>query len=285
MTFEEAKKSIRWILTVSHPIGSWELENIMDALDITPCDISTCKVAKALWGNKGNLPDIDISRVKNDTPLEAQPTDKRDCKTCTHSNNGECAYTEECHECMWESKYEQQPSEDCISREQAKKFLYEEIERLHDDGLYDCFSRIIDDMYNELPSVTPTSDEIKEAYLKGYDYGVKDWFKSKTQPSEDAVSREAVLSLQTEYAEKMGATTFWKLRDDIRGLPPVTPERPKGKWVYTPKRRLIDETDEGCVYMTDYRCTCSECGGDFGFQKMSDAYCKYCGAKMEDGEK
>lgn len=125
---------------------------------------------------------------------------------------------------------EQQPSEDCISREQAKKFLYEEIERLHDDGLYDCFSRIIDDMYNELPPVTPTNEDIKEAYLKGYDYGVKDWFISKTQPSEDCISREAMLSLQTEYAEKMGATTFWKLRDDIRALPSVYPERPKGKW-------------------------------------------------------
>lgn len=60
--------------------------------------------------------------------------------------------------------------------------------------------------------------------------------------------------------------------------------RPKGKWIYTLKRRLIDETDEGCVYITDYRCSCSECGGDFGFQKMSDTYCKYCGAKMEGGE-
>lgn len=54
-----------------------------------------------------------------------------------------------------------------------------------------------------------------------------------------------------------------------------------GHWIYTPKRRLDDETDEGFVYITDYRCTCSECRGDFGFQKMSDAYCKYCGAKME----
>ena len=65
MTFEEAKDRIRRILTYSHPIGSWELEDIMDALDITPCDVSTCKVVKALWGNKGNIPDIDISRVKN----------------------------------------------------------------------------------------------------------------------------------------------------------------------------------------------------------------------------
>lgn len=29
----------------------------------------------------------------------------RDCKTCGNSNNGKCAGTEECHECMWESKY------------------------------------------------------------------------------------------------------------------------------------------------------------------------------------
>ena len=59
-------------------------------------------------------------------------------------------------------------------------------------------------------------------------------------------------------------------------------QQPKiGYWIYTPQRRLVDETDEGGIYITDYRCTCSECGGDFGFQKMSDAYCKYCGAKME----
>ena len=52
-------------------------------------------------------------------------------------------------------RFRTEPSEDCISREHAKQFLYYEIEQLHDDGLYDCFSRIIDDMYNELPSVTP----------------------------------------------------------------------------------------------------------------------------------
>lgn len=45
--------------------------------------------------------------------------------------------------------------EDCVSREKAKQFLYERIDRLNDDELYDIFSRIIDDMYNELPSITP----------------------------------------------------------------------------------------------------------------------------------
>ena len=29
----------------------------------------------------------------------------RDCKTCGHSTGGKRADTEECHDCMWESKY------------------------------------------------------------------------------------------------------------------------------------------------------------------------------------
>ena len=46
-------------------------------------------------------------------------------------------------------------SADCISREKAKQFLYERLDRLNDDELYDIFSRIIDDMYNELPPAIP----------------------------------------------------------------------------------------------------------------------------------
>ena len=36
----------------------------------------------------------------------------RDCKTCIHSDKGHCAGTEKCHECMWDSKYEEQESSD-----------------------------------------------------------------------------------------------------------------------------------------------------------------------------
>lgn len=36
----------------------------------------------------------------------------RKCASCKHSNNGECAYTETCHECMWENQYEQQVEPD-----------------------------------------------------------------------------------------------------------------------------------------------------------------------------
>lgn len=41
-----------------------------------------------------------------------------------------------------------------VSIEQAKKYLYAKIDELCDDE-YNTFSKIIDDMYNELPPVTP----------------------------------------------------------------------------------------------------------------------------------
>ena len=43
--------------------------------------------------------------------------------------------------------------DDCISRQQAKAYLYDRIDRLKDNELYDIFSKIIDDMVNELPPV------------------------------------------------------------------------------------------------------------------------------------
>lgn len=46
-------------------------------------------------------------------------------------------------------------SEDCIDRNEARQFLYERLDRLNNNELYDIFSTIIDDMYNELLPVTP----------------------------------------------------------------------------------------------------------------------------------
>ena len=62
-------------------------------------------------------------------------------------------------------------------------------------------------------------------------------------------------------------------------------ERPHGEWKYEPKLRLVDETDDGAIYETEMKCFCSVCGADFGFQKVDDAFCKYCGASMvKEGE-
>ena len=40
-----------------------------------------------------------------DAPIIVEADTTRDCKTCGHSNEGKCAGTEECHECMFENKY------------------------------------------------------------------------------------------------------------------------------------------------------------------------------------
>ena len=90
------------------------------------------------------------------------------------------------------------------------------------------------------------------------------------QPSEDCISREAVLEIQSKYAEHIGATKFWQMRDDIRELPSVTPTRPKGKW------KPLNYKDE----MWGYVYKCSNCGAT----EYKDNFCPNCGAKMESEE-
>lgn len=83
-----------------------------------------------------------------DMAIKALEQQQRDCNTCKHSDNGNCAYTEECHECMWKSKYEQQPCEDCISRAEVLKIL--EKEEFKGDAIYE--------IEKKLPSVTPKAE-------------------------------------------------------------------------------------------------------------------------------
>jgi len=50
------------------------------------------------------------------------------------------------------------------------------------------------------------------------------------EPSGDLISRQAVLEIQAKYAEHIGATNFWQMRDDIKALPSVKQER-TGHWI------------------------------------------------------
>ena len=52
-----------------------------------------------------------------------------------------------------------------------------------------------------------------------------------------------------------------------------------GKWVYEPRKR-IDEHEEYVEVRTELWCKCSNCGYDYGFQKMKANYCGHCGARM-----
>lgn len=68
----------------------------------------------------------------------------------------------------------------------------------------------------------------------------------------------------------------------VKNIPSAQPERKKGKWIGEERQRLIDETDDGCVYMTDTWWYCSECGNSKGYvgHKPEDKYCNECGADM-----
>ena len=94
------------------------------------------------------------------------------------------------------------------------------------------------------------------------------------QPCEDAISREAVLEIQIKYAEHMGATKYWQMRDDIRALPSVTPTRPTGKWIAD-----VDRWGDIVTTVNGYRC--SECNT---FNADKDNFCPNCGARMEESE-
>ena len=87
---------------------------------------------------------------------------------------------------------EQQPSEDCISRTELIQKLNAWDSKAH--GIPNYAWKVI----RAMPSVTPTSEDIKEAYLKGYDYGVKDWFKSKTQLCGDCI-RELIREFDNKH--------------------------------------------------------------------------------------
>lgn len=195
---------------------------------------------------------------------------------------------------------EQQPSEDCISRAEVRKILGNEVfelTKLHtvnpeDNPKADAMAYGVNWSLNtlmELPSVKPTNGDIKEAYIKGYDYGVKDWFKSKTQPCDDCISRQALRQELQEhhdfYVNAYGSFKDMPFNEKARvdeiinciamvvNEPSVTPQKPKGKWIYW--------TDD----YKDY-CTCSECGyGEEGEVLLKDKtpYCPYCGAKLSGG--
>lgn len=193
-------------------------------------------------------------------------------------------------------KFRTEPCEDCISRQKA----------------LDCFEQTNTRQgakyaIETLPPVKPTNEDISEAYIKGYDYGVKDWFKSKTQPREDCISRKAVESVlynlglgDEENGEVEYKSALADCRDELQKLPSVTPQytdeeidraqaveqayvdkmvelavegakRPKGKWIYKwMKGQFCSECDEQSVWKFNY---CPNCGAEMsggGEDEVSD---------------
>lgn len=105
----------------------------------------------------------------------------------------------------------------------------------------------------ELPSVTPRTNP--------------------AETSQDCISREAVIVGLVNIAKAkaksdaqksmMGRCMFF-----VEQLPPVQPDRPKGKWIHP--------------YKSDIACECSECHIQMPITNYYH-YCPNCGAEMSGG--
>ena len=88
---------------------------------------------------------------------------------------------------------EQQPCEDCISRTEVIDIINFEDKWLFDAKSHNADTKIafsgLKSRVKDLPSVTPSDKALKEAYDKGFEYGVKEWFASKTKPYEEIIKR------------------------------------------------------------------------------------------------
>lgn len=194
-----------------------------------------------------------------DDKFEAQTTDK--CKGCYY-NDGEAHA-----ECVVCDKKAQPTDADCISREAVIRLIEQ-----YPNIIGNRFSGLISDI-KHLSPVTPTNEDIKEAYLKGYEYGVKDWFKSKTQPCEDAVSREEVQDLisrwLSDYLLDETREALETINYKVGDMPSVYPERQRGEWLH--------------IYKSDIACECSRCHRQMPVTEYFH-YCPYCGSYNGGGE-
>ena len=97
----------------------------------------------------------------------------------------------------------------------------------------------------------------------------------EAQPCEDAVSRTLVHeAITASIAESENPYEMWQR---IEALPPVTPQRPKGKWI-----EVFVETPNDPYSYGFKSHKCSKC--EYSPLQISN-YCPNCGAEMSGGKK
>ena len=99
----------------------------------------------------------------------------------------------------------------------------------------------------------------------------------------DTISRTEVMNVLSDfitlekYIDKHNCITFEPLEQMINALPPVTQK--SGEWIYEEVTRYEEDGDTVRSYV-DKKCKCSACGHDYGYQRIKDPFCRYCGARM-----
>ena len=165
---------------------------------------------------------------------------------------------------------EQQPSEDCISRQAVIDKATSWDTHFADSERYVSLSDIM-----ALPSVTPQASEEdihrerEQSYMLGYEDASK---KFRTEPSEDCISRQDVKEILMKYEKfyddrcETYISDVTEIESAIEDLPSVTPQRTKGKW--------IDVNGDKSLF------ECSKCGDKVCC--ANNNYCPNCGEKKEE---
>ena len=105
-------------------------------------------------------------------------------------------------------------------------------------------------------------------WFKEHFYSEEMIYGHPKQPSEDCISRKQALD-DKGLAVFHRYDDYVKMRNYLKALPSVTPQRPKGKWIYEMK-----------VMNNPYTYKCSVCKG---WEKDKTKYCPNCGAEMSGG--
>lgn len=165
-----------------------------------------------------------------------------------------------------------------MTNEEAKhklKFLKKAYQKLIDEKV-DSGKLVGDDVRGEWKAETLLDEAYKEM-IEALEIAIK---ALEQQPSEDAVSREAIRQLICRNNDKYGySDRMHELTEEIFALPSVQPQPKIGKWIITDK-------EHGRIW----HCHCSNCKKDpqdcvggtenWWLVRLPD-YCPDCGAKME----
>ena len=96
------------------------------------------------------------------------------------------------------------------------------------------------------------------------------------EPSEDAVSRKALLDKAYAYGNGLEPEGYCVDVEDIKAIPSVAPTRKKGKWI----NREHCQVDEDAYEVA----TCSNCKAEITLEYPYDSFCPNCGKRMESEE-
>lgn len=100
----------------------------------------------------------------------------------------------------------------------------------------------------------------------------------------DAVSRKAVHDMLENLPITVEDKWFnWLQKACMRlaELPPVTPTRPKGKWIRWQRKIVFDDCSTSYIP----HCKCSECAVHYNpHSSRFMNFCPHCGADMREGE-